>query len=83
MKLAAKALEQAAALGGGADVLATLEQARSLLGQVPRCVRSFTGQPPYAGQLAHPGWEVASIQLPDPVEGHDARIVAPAEVELP
>jgi len=47
VKLAAKVLERAVALGGGAEVQSTLHHARSLLAQAPRCVRSFTGQPPF------------------------------------
>jgi len=46
VKLAAEALEHAAVLGGGDEVRTTLEEARSRLAQAPRCVRSFTGQPP-------------------------------------
>ena len=46
-KGALEALEQASSLGGGYEVQATLEQARSILSNTMRCVRSFTGQPPY------------------------------------
>ncbi len=47
VKLAEKALQQAAALGGGGEVRAALEEARDRLPDAPRCVRSFTGQPPF------------------------------------
>ena len=77
VKLASKALEQAAALGGGADVHATLEQARLLLGQVPRCVRSFTGQPPYVttvylsgdGRFVFSGIDQKRLRLWDVAKG--------------
>jgi hypothetical protein len=32
--------------------------------------------------LAHAGWRVLSIELPQMSEGHDVRVLAPAEVEL-
>jgi hypothetical protein len=40
------------------------------------------GKPPYNGVLRHRGWRVRKLALPHAVEGHDATIVAPAEVEL-
>jgi hypothetical protein len=40
------------------------------------------GQPPYKGVLRHRGWRASDIKLPILVKGHDARVVAPAEVEL-
>ena len=41
-----------------------------------------TGQPPYRGVLAHPGWQVTSIRLPQVTPGRDCTIIAPAQVEL-
>ena len=41
-----------------------------------------SGEPPYRGVLRHKGWRVLRLQLPAPVGGHDASVVAPAEVEL-
>jgi hypothetical protein len=32
--------------------------------------------------LRHRGWRVVKITLPVPVKGHDAAVIAPAEVEL-
>jgi hypothetical protein len=32
--------------------------------------------------LRHAGWRVESVRLPALVAGYDARIIAPAEVEL-
>ncbi|MHC4401783.1 MAG: protein kinase domain-containing protein [Planctomycetota bacterium] len=47
VKLAVKAFEQAAALGGGLEVDAVLDQAQGLVARAPRCVRSFSGRPPF------------------------------------
>lgn len=38
--------------------------------------------PPFTGHLIHKGWQVTQIQLPKLTAGHDAKIIAPAEVEL-
>jgi hypothetical protein len=40
------------------------------------------GSAPYHGVLRHAGWRVDSVRLPALVAGYDARIIAPAEVEL-
>jgi hypothetical protein len=40
------------------------------------------GAAPYKGVLRHRGWRASSISLPVPMRGHDARVLAPAEVEL-
>lgn len=40
------------------------------------------GAAPYRGVLRHAGWRVESVRLPALVAGYDARIIAPAEVEL-
>ncbi len=40
------------------------------------------GQPPFAGVLRHRGWRATKLDLPQIVGGHDARVLAPAEVEL-
>jgi len=77
VKLAIKALEQAVGLGGGCEVRATLEQARSRLPQAPRCVRSFTGQPPFVttvflsadGRWAFSGIDEHKLRLWDVAKG--------------
>jgi hypothetical protein len=48
-----------------------------------RLVGNVTGEPPYHGELTHPGWNATHIQLPS-WNGHreSADVVAPAEVEL-
>jgi Domain of unknown function (DUF2760) len=40
------------------------------------------GNAPYRGVLRHRGWRAESIQLPRAVGDHDARVLAPAEIEL-
>ncbi len=44
---------------------------------------SVGGQPPYKGVLRHRGWRATRLELPQIVGGHDAHVLAPAEVELP
>lgn len=43
---------------------------------------NIVGEPPFNGTLIHRGWRVTRINLPKLAEGHDAGILAPAEVEL-
>lgn len=40
------------------------------------------GAAPYRGTLRHRGWRVTELELPTPVEDHDPKVLAPAEVEL-
>lgn len=40
------------------------------------------GTAPYRGVLRHAGWRADAVRLPSLVEGYDAAIIAPAEVEL-
>ena len=47
-----------------------------------RLTGNVVGQPPFTGSLRHQGWRVTEVRLPKLAEGHDARVVAPAEVEL-
>ncbi len=47
-----------------------------------RLAGNVVGQPPFTGTLMHRGWRVTAIKLPKLAEGHDVRILAPAEVEL-
>jgi hypothetical protein len=47
-----------------------------------RMTGNVVGEPPFSGTLSHRGWRVTSVKLPKTTEEHDARIVAPAEVEL-
>ena len=47
-----------------------------------RLTGNVVGQPPFSGTLIHRGWKVGSVKLPRLAQGHDPRILAPAEVEL-
>ncbi|MCX4247749.1 DUF2760 domain-containing protein [Paraliomyxa miuraensis] len=47
-----------------------------------RVTGNVTGEPPFKGTLAHHGWRVEKIRLPELTTGHDPTIIAPAEVEL-
>lgn len=47
-----------------------------------RVTGNVVGQPPFTGTLVHRGWRVTDINLPKLAEGHDAKIIVPAEVEL-
>ena len=47
-----------------------------------RLTGNVVGQPPFNGSLSHRGWRVAEVRLPKLAEGHDTRVLAPAEVEL-
>ena len=40
------------------------------------------GAAPYHGVLRHAGWRVTGLTLPEVVQGHDAHLLAPAEIEL-
>lgn len=40
------------------------------------------GKAPYSGVLRHRGWRAGDLTLPVLVKGHDAGVIAPAEVEL-
>jgi len=47
-----------------------------------RLTGNVVGQPPFKGTLIHRGWKIVDVKLPKVVQGHNMRIVAPAEVEL-
>ena len=40
------------------------------------------GKAPYSGTLCHRGWRVSAIKLPTSMSGHDAHVIAQAELEL-
>ena len=40
------------------------------------------GAGPYTGTLLHRGWRATSLSLPEALAGHDAKVLAAAEVEL-
>jgi len=47
-----------------------------------RLTGNIVGSAPFTGTLVHKGWRVTNIRLPKLTLGHNAAIVAPAEVEL-
>ncbi len=47
-----------------------------------RVVGNVTGEPPYTGELQHPGWRVKELKLPIAAEGQDPFVVQPAEVQV-
>lgn len=47
-----------------------------------RLTGNVVGEAPFTGTLIHRGWRVTDVKLPKLAEGHDARIIAAAEVEL-
>lgn len=47
-----------------------------------RLTGNVVGKPPFTGTLVHRGWRVEDVHLPKLVEGHEVRVLAPAEVEL-
>lgn len=47
-----------------------------------RLTGNIVGEAPFTGTLIHRGWQVTDIRLPKLTAGHNAKIIAPAEVEL-
>ncbi|OWK43462.1 DUF2760 domain-containing protein [Fimbriiglobus ruber] len=48
-----------------------------------RVIGNVTGQPPFTGELQHPGWKVKEMNLPPQPEGQNPFVIQPAEVQLP
>ncbi|HEY3501138.1 MAG TPA: DUF2760 domain-containing protein [Polyangiaceae bacterium] len=47
-----------------------------------KLVGNVGGTRPFRGTLRHRGWRLEALELPRRVESNDARVIAPAEVEL-
>lgn len=47
-----------------------------------RVVGNVTGQPPYTGEVQHPGWKVTELKLPTTAAGQDLFVLQPAEVQV-
>lgn len=47
-----------------------------------RLTGNIVGTAPFKGTLVHKGWQVTNIRLPKLTQGHNAAIIAAAEVEL-
>jgi hypothetical protein len=48
-----------------------------------RVLGNVTGEPPFAGQVQHPGWRAREVKLAPPAAGQDEFVIQPAEVQLP
>ena len=47
-----------------------------------RLTGNLVGQAPFQGSLSHRGWRATEVRLPKLAAGHDATVLAQAEVEL-
>jgi hypothetical protein len=47
-----------------------------------RLTGNLVGQAPFQGSLSHRGWRATEVRLPKLATGHDATVLAQAEVEL-
>lgn len=47
-----------------------------------RLTGNVVGEAPFTGELTHRGWRCSEVRLPKMSEGHDPKVLAPAEVEL-
>jgi hypothetical protein len=47
-----------------------------------RVLGNVTGEPPYSGELQHPGWRVKEVKLPTVADGQDQLVLQPAEVQV-
>lgn len=47
-----------------------------------KLVGEVSGKGPFTGALRHKGWRAGDVSLPEPTREHDARVLAPAEIEL-
>lgn len=47
-----------------------------------RLTGNVVGQAPFKGSISHRGWRAVEVRLPKLAEGHDATVLAQAEVEL-
>jgi len=47
-----------------------------------RLTGNIAGEPPFRGSLKHHGWVATAVRLPAVATTLDARVIAPAEVEL-
>ncbi|WP_341312111.1 DUF2760 domain-containing protein [Paraburkholderia sp. IMGN_8] len=47
-----------------------------------RLTGNVVGKAPFNGSVSHRGWRVDEVRLPKLTDSHNARVIAPAEVEL-
>ena len=47
-----------------------------------RLTGNVVGKAPFNGRISHRGWRVDDVRLPKLTDSHNAKVIAPAEVEL-
>jgi hypothetical protein len=47
-----------------------------------RLTGNVVGRAPFNGSISHRGWRVDEVRLPKLADSHNAKVIAPAEVEL-
>ena len=47
-----------------------------------RVVGNVTGEPPFTGQIQHPGWRVKQLKVSPLPESADEFVLQPAEVQI-
>ncbi|HEX7931643.1 MAG TPA: DUF2760 domain-containing protein [Paraburkholderia sp.] len=47
-----------------------------------RLTGNVVGKAPFSGSISHRGWRVDEVRLPKLAQSHNAKVIAPAEVEL-
>ena len=47
-----------------------------------RLTGNVVGKAPFSGNISHRGWRVDEVRLPKLADSHNAKVIAPAEVEL-
>jgi hypothetical protein len=47
-----------------------------------RLTGNVVGKAPFNGSVSHRGWRVEEVRLPKLTDSHNAKVIAPAEVEL-
>ncbi len=47
-----------------------------------RLTGNVVGRAPFSGSISHRGWRVDEVRLPKLTDSHNAKVIAPAEVEL-
>ena len=47
-----------------------------------RLTGNVVGRAPFSGSISHRGWRVDEVRLPKLADSHNAKVIAPAEVEL-
>jgi hypothetical protein len=64
------------------DEGATVTIAAGFAASEVKLTGNVRGAAPYTGVVRHRGWRAKEMKLPATVEGHDATVLAPAEIEI-